>query len=106
MFVETLTQDSREALFRAHRKMTVMALVQIFLVEPDNAIQLVASLWNKFNDAPSSTQNFLVHEDPVNLACEIVNVPWQALREGELSERLDGYNRTVRAEFEKIRLGS
>jgi hypothetical protein len=76
MFIELQDRSSREATYKMHQSMTVRALCVVFDRSEGDATEAVRALWARYAEAPVSTRDRLVHEDPLNLAAEIAEMPW------------------------------
>ena len=96
MFVELQHPNSRDAMYANHTRMTVDALVMNFEFDRASAEAAVSSIWAQFAEAPGSTRDRLVHEDPVNLATEIAKKHWTDLEKAAFADRLKAYNASVR----------
>lgn len=88
MRFNVLPEDTRSQLFAIHQAMTQRALVQVFGQTEHQAANLVRKLWLKFADAPRQEQDLLVHNDPVALACDLVQENWADIDQ----EKLDQFN--------------
>jgi hypothetical protein len=76
MFVELQDPATRDATYETHRRMTVLALRIIFEQPAEKAEMAVQGLWKRYAEAAVSTRDRLVHEDPLNLAAELAEMPW------------------------------
>jgi hypothetical protein len=118
MFVELLHGSARDRLIRAHQSMTVEALVTLFEYREERAQAAVKDWWRRAEEAPASTLQWLVHEDPVNAAAKIAERPLVTLINHDVPEekragmsladqliepfasRLRDFNANVRPRFE------
>ena len=98
MFVELLDADERSAVFVSFFVATTKALIELFDKSDSEARTLVEELRRQFSDAPLAEQNLLLHADPVALASELAEVPWDDLD----PVRLEAFNRGRRQSLPQL----
>jgi hypothetical protein len=94
MFFELQDTDARKAAHELHARMIRAALVEIFQFPDARAERSVADLLRKYDAAPQRERDFLLHEDPVNLAMEIAGKSEKS--QPDFSDRLKRYNEQTR----------
>ena len=101
MFVEVLDDESKQRLYAAHAAMTVRALEKVFGRSEKEAASLVADLHERCKKIGSTQLDWLMHDDPINLAAQILKIPLIELGKEEYAHLVSEYNTEVRPEYEK-----
>jgi hypothetical protein len=102
MRFNVLPGDTKAQLIDAHKSMTQNALVQVFGQNEQSAATLVRKLWERFADAPSEERDLLMHNDPVALACDLLQVKWSDIDQ----EKLASFNKSREILLSSGQLGS
>jgi len=85
---------------RLYDEMVEQALIVVFQRDQSTAKQEVTELRARFAGASQGTLNMLLHENPVNLAADIVGATNEALMSEPLISRIKSFNATERPVFE------
>lgn len=97
MFFELQDEDARKAAHELHARMIKVALIEIFQFPDRRAEDRVHDFLQKYSDAPERERDFLIHEDPVNLAAQIAGK--SDIDPQDFARRLKHYNEQVRPRF-------
>lgn len=71
-----------------HAEMIAAALVMIFDFNSERAHEEVGKVFRRYanREVSQGTRDRFVHEDPVNVAAEIANVPWSDIEDHQRAE--------------------
>ena len=97
MEIENVSVATRQRIYDAHQEMTNAALVQVFQKTEEEARKAVNELWRRYENAPQRERDLLLHNDPVALACDLAEQPWEAVPK----DRLAKFNETRRLALEQ-----
>jgi len=84
MNIESLDDERFKILYEKHLDLTQLALTEVLGRSEEEASALVEDVRSKFRHAPRQERNWLLHNDPIALACDLANMEWSALNEAEL----------------------
>lgn len=97
MKIEDLSNKTLERLRQAHLAMTKAALVQVFEKSETDAVKIIGALEESYAGASPREKNLLLHNDPVALACNLVNCKSSEVPQ----DRLAKFNEARRASLEQ-----